>query len=101
MFVEMNQIYPPDNKFPTNELWVVSFFDGKVRCVLLASDTMLKSIDLPLEATYDSFDALPEWARNKIAVLNIMHDEGGGEYIARVGRRSSRDCYWLTIEEDM
>lgn len=88
--------------FLTNDFWVVSFFEGKIKCALLASDATLKSIDTPLQAEYDSFDALPEWAQRKLAVLKVMSDdEGGGEYIARVGRRSSRDCYWLTIEGDM
>lgn len=88
--------------FLTNDFWVVSFFAGKIRCALLASDATLKNIDIPLEAAYDSFDELPEWAQKKISVLKVMSgDEGRGEFIARVGRHSSRDCYWLTIEGDM
>lgn len=88
-----------DKSFITNDFWVVSFFDGKIRCVLMANDATCKSVDIPIEAAYDSFGELPEWAQSKIAVLNVMGDEdNSGEFIARVGRRSSRDCYWLTIE---
>ena len=88
-----------NRKLLYNNFWVVSFFDGKINCVLMASDATRKGIDIPLEGAYDSFGALPEWAQEKIAVLQVMHPEDGScEYISRVGRRSSRDCYWLAIE---
>ena len=88
-----------DKSFLTNDFWVVSFFVGKINFVLMANDATHKNIYITLEAAYDSFDELPEWAQKKIAVLKVMDDEdGSGEFIARVGRRSSRDCYWLTIE---
>lgn len=94
----MKRALPDSLKLLYNNFWVVSFFDGKINCVLMASDTTRKSIDIPLEAAYDSFDELPEWARRKIAVLKVMHAEDGScDYIPRVGRRSSRDCYWLFV----
>ena len=87
-----------NRKLLYNNFWVVSFFDGKINCVLMASDATRKSVDIPLEAAYDSFDELPEWARKRIAVLEVMHPEDGScDYISRVGRRSSRDCYWLFV----
>lgn len=103
MFLEMKPLYPSDSfrydSFLANDFWVVSYLNGKVKCSLIANDATHKNIDIPFEAAYDSFDELPEWARKKITVLKVMNDEdGSGEFIARVGRRSSRDCYWLTIE---
>lgn len=37
----------------------------------MANDATCKSVDIPIEAAYDSFGELPEWAQKKLLCLKL------------------------------
>lgn len=55
----------------------------------------LDSVDSQLEGHYDDVNALPDWVKERIAVLNMMPITPPTNEVAGVGRRISGHVYWV------
>lgn len=52
-----------------------------------------------LDEGWYSVDDLPEWAKRKIALLNMMDATPPTTYLEGIGRRISKDIYWIDAKE--
>mgnify|MGYP003342197469 CR=1 FL=1 len=55
----------------------------------------LESVDSQLEGHYDDVNALPDWVKERLAVLMMMSYTPPTEEVEGVGRRISRNVYWV------
>ena len=60
---------------------------------------MLDAFDPQLKKWYESIDELPKWVQDKIAVLMLLDHTKTNEEIGNVGRRISRDVFWVFTGE--
>jgi len=55
----------------------------------------LESVDSVLEGHYDRIDDLPDWVKERLAVLNMMSPSPPTNSVDGVGRRISAHVYWV------
>ena len=55
----------------------------------------LESVDSVLEGHYDRIDDLPDWVKERLAVLNMMPPTPPTNSVDGVGRRISAHVYWV------
>lgn len=55
----------------------------------------LESVDSQLEGHYDRIDDLPDWVKERLAVLNMMSPSPPTNSVDGVGRRISAHVYWV------
>lgn len=55
----------------------------------------LESVDSQLEGHYDRIDDLPDWVKERLAVLNMMPPTPPTNSVDGVGRRISAHVYWV------
>lgn len=55
----------------------------------------LERIDSCLEGYYDRLDDLPDWVKERIAVLSMMPSKPPTNEVAGIGRRISVNVYWV------
>ena len=55
----------------------------------------LESVDSQLEGHYDGIDLLPNWVKERLAVLNMMPATPPTNTVDGVGRRISAHVYWV------
>lgn len=55
----------------------------------------LESVDSILEGHYDRIDDLPDWVKERLAVLNMMPPTPPTNSVDGVGRRISAHVYWV------
>lgn len=55
----------------------------------------LESVDSCLEGTYHSVDVLPDWVKERLAVLNMIPPSPPTYEVEGVGRRISATVYWV------
>jgi hypothetical protein len=60
---------------------------------------MLDAFNPELKSHYESVDELPKWVQDKLAVLMLLDPEKVNEEIESVGRRISKDIFWVFIGE--
>jgi hypothetical protein len=72
----------------------VSLEDGCVEVVCLGLD----SVDSEGDGQYDSVDDLPDWMQEKLSALYLFKCEGYMPIVESVGRRISKDVFWLFVE---
>lgn len=48
-----------------------------------------------LEKAYSSIDDLPEWVKERLAVLSILNPDQRNEEVEGVGRRIAKNIYWV------
>ena len=48
-----------------------------------------------LESAYDSVEVLPQWVQDRLAVLMVLDPTQINEEISGVGRRISRNVFWV------
>jgi hypothetical protein len=53
-----------------------------------------------LKRGYDNVNDLPKWAQKKLAVLMVLDPDNINEPIDEVGRRISKNIYWIFKGED-
>ena len=53
-----------------------------------------------LEKAYSSIDDLPEWVKERLAVLSVLNPEMRNEEIEGVGRRIAKNIFWVYKEEE-
>ena len=59
----------------------------------------VESIDPKLEGHYDSVDALPEWVRERLALLMMFDATPPIPELVSVGRRISKYVFWVMAPE--
>jgi len=77
-----------------DNIYRVSVEDGAVEVVCLGLD----SVDSEGEGQYDSVADLPDWMQEKLSALYLFKCEGYMPIVEGVGRRISKDVFWLFIE---
>lgn len=55
----------------------------------------LERIDAKLEGHYDGVDDLPDWAKERLAVLAVIDPTPPTFELAGVGRRISANVFWV------
>lgn len=55
----------------------------------------LESIDSCLSGHYDRIDDLPDWVKERLAILNMMSSTPPTNEVEGVGRRISERVYWV------
>ena len=55
----------------------------------------LDSVDSLLAESYDSIDDLPDWAKERLAVLSIMPAPPPPTEVKGIGRRMSERVFWV------
>ena len=60
-------------------------------------------IDTPRKAVYQTFESLPEWMKDRLAVLNMMPPNPTDSVVFGVGRRVDETTWWVveSAEERM
>jgi len=61
----------------------------------------LSSVDSPLAGHYDHVDDLPNWVKERLAILMITSEEPPTREVEGVGRRISKYVYWVYAPETM
>lgn len=69
--------------------------DGSVECTYIG----FCAIDSERIKTYASSQELPEWIKDRIAVLRMMPPDPNKSIVFGVGRRVSENVYWV-VEQD-
>jgi hypothetical protein len=59
----------------------------------------LSSIDSPIDGHYDQPDDLPNWVKERLAVLMITSSTPPTQEVAGIGRRISSHVYWVYAPE--
>ena len=60
----------------------------------------IDSVDSSLCGKYKSQEALPEWMRDRLAVLNIMSAKPPTTEVEGVGRRIDANVFWVYAEKE-
>lgn len=69
--------------------------DGSVECTYIG----FCAIDSERTKTYTSSQELPEWIKDRVAVLRMMPPDPTKSVVFGVGRRVSESVYWV-VEQD-
>ncbi len=56
---------------------------------------MLDNFAPELKSFYETVDELPKWVQDKIAVLMLLDHTKQNQEVENVGRRISKDIYWV------
>jgi hypothetical protein len=78
-----------------DNIYRVSIFPDGVDIVCFG----LSSIDSDIDGHYDQTDDLPEWLKERLAVLMIMNATPPTSDVEGVGRRISSHVYWVYAPE--
>lgn len=76
---------------PDDMTYRVRVCDGGVEVVCFG----IESVDSALEGYYDGVDALPDWVKERLAVLMVMDSTPPTGELAGVGRRISESVFWV------
>lgn len=88
----MAMICNPDTDF----VWrIEENDDGSVECTYIG----FCAIDSDRIKTYTSSQELPEWIKDRVAVLRMMPPDPNKSIVFGVGRRVSENVYWV-VEQD-
>lgn len=93
-------------KLAQHDLWIamvkdsVAFDDNTYR-IRLTTDGIevicfgLESVDSTLEGHYDGVDDLPNWVKERLAVLMVLDSTPPTAELEGVGRRISEKVFWV------
>jgi hypothetical protein len=79
------------NAVGDDNIYRVSVFPEGVDIVCFGLD----SVDSCLEGHYDDINNLPDWVKERLAILNMMSSTPPTNEVAGVGRRISGHVYWV------
>lgn len=80
-----------DHALGDNDTYRVSVFPDGVDVMSFG----LESVDPQIEGHYDSIDLLPNWVKERLAVLSMIPPIPPTELVVGVGRRISAHVYWV------
>lgn len=60
----------------------------------------MDAVDCELEGEYDSVDELPDWVKERLAVLMVMPSTPPTVELEGVGRRISASVFWVHAPKD-
>ena len=83
------------DKVHDDNIYRVSVFPDGIDIVCFG----LASIDSPIDGHYDRTDDLPEWVKERLAVLMITSGIPPTQEVAGIGRRISSHVYWVYAPE--
>lgn len=90
--LKMAMVCNPDTDF----VWrIEECEDGSVKCIYIG----FCPIDSERIKTYTTSQELPEWIKDRVAVLRMMPPDPNKSIVFGVGRRVSEDVYWV-VEQD-
>jgi len=78
-----------------DNIYRVSIFPDGIDIVCFG----LSSIDSPIDGHYDRTDDLPNWVKERLAVLMITSGTPPTQEVAGIGRRISSHVYWVYAPE--
>ena len=55
----------------------------------------MNSVDTEAEGTYMSVMELPEWIKDKLAVLNVLPSPPPKQYVEDVGAKINENIFWV------
>ena len=61
---------------------------------------LLENFAPELKRSYNNINDMPKWAQEKIALLMVLDPSKVNEEVVGVGRRITRNVYWLYKEND-
>lgn len=82
-------------KIPDDNVYRVSVFPDGIDIICFG----LSSIDSHINGHYDRSDDLPNWVKERLAVLMITSGTPPTQEVAGVGRRISSHVYWVYAPE--
>ena len=86
---------------PEKTAWMSMVGDDNIYRVQMKPDGIyvvcfgLESIDSCLSGHYDRIDDLPNWVKERLAILNMMSSTPPTNEVEGVGRRISERVYWV------
>jgi hypothetical protein len=80
---------------PDDNIYRVSIFPDGIDILCFG----LSSVDSDINGHYDRSDDLPEWVKERLAVLMITSSTPPTNDVAGVGRRISSHVYWVYAPE--
>jgi hypothetical protein len=83
------------DKVHDDNIYRVSIFPDGIDIVCFG----LSSIDSPIDGHYDRTDDLPNWVKERLAVLMITSSTPPTQEVAGIGRRISSHVYWVYAPE--
>jgi len=95
MFASMVTSMVTNDSVLDNNIYRISVSSKKVDVICFG----LSRIDSPLEGYYDTVDDLPQWVKERLAVLMITDSTPPTQEVAGIGRRISRTVYWVYAPE--
>jgi len=85
----------------TNDLvYRVSIEGEYVRVMSFCTKDDITEVDESIEGTYDDLDSLPKWMQERIALLSMLSYKPPTVTVEGVGRRISKDTYWVYRRPD-
>ena len=83
------------SKVHDDNIYRVSVFPDGIDIICFG----LSSIDSDINGHYDRSDDLPNWVKERLAVLMITNGTPPTQEVAGVGRRISSHVYWVYAPE--
>jgi hypothetical protein len=105
--IELSLENSADNKFTGIRNAVFKMVQEKpIYRIMIKEDNSIETdcydmIDLfkpELNKLYSSIDELPEWVKDKIAVLSVLNPDLRNEEVEGVGRRITKNVFWVYKE---
>lgn len=70
-------------------------------CITLAGVSVMNfditDMDVCLDKTYNCIDALPNWIKERLAVLMMTSPTPPTDPVDGIGRRISENIFWVTV----
>ena len=79
------------NKITDDHLYRVSIYNDGVDVLCFG----LESVDSALEGHYDRVDDLPDWVKERLAVLMVLDSTPPTGELVGIGRRISESVFWV------
>ena len=68
---------------------------GCVKVMSFCTKDDALEVDEAVEGTYDDLDSLPKWIQERVALLSMLSYKPPTVTVEGVGRRISKDTYWV------
>jgi hypothetical protein len=90
-WAHMTMVTPERSTVPDDKTYRVRVYADGIDVVCFG----LESVDSALEGHYDRVDDLPDWVKERLAVLMVLDSTPPTGELAGVGRRISESVFWV------